>query len=46
MKTETGFHNVRNNETGEVIAFLTFKEAIAYQEKLVFERGIDAEFLS
>ena len=41
----TGFHKVRNNETGEIVAFLTVKEAIAYQEKLVFTLGIDAEYV-
>jgi len=36
---------VKNNESGKIKEFKTLKEAIEYQEYLVFRLGIDAEIL-
>ena len=36
---------VKNNENGKIREFKTLKQAIAYQEYLVFSLGIDAEVL-
>lgn len=34
---------VRNNETGQERTFNTLNEATAFQERCVFEYGVDAE---
>ena len=36
---------VKNNQNGKIVEFNTIKQAIEYQECLIFILGIDAEIL-